>query len=244
MTCQIFNIHFYDFRGMEKSHMYFRCIPKSDCNSGSWVLQSFHVPDMTLEFIGDLPIGFRTWELKNDNAHCNKQSGQKANLTFSQCYPNKFTCESGHCIPLEDRCNIVYDCKDQSDEKNCRKAHIKDDYVKEDLPVSETREPCTVYINISINSFSEISVKKLMFTVDFYMNLRWRDLRLEFVDLSNDFVKNRVSQMVLDKIWQPELVFANSLGPQNPVGSKTGTLIKEWMDGRKEDTSSGKECKY
>ena len=50
--------------------------------------------------------------------------------------------------------------------------------------------------------------------------------------------------MVLDKIWQPELVFANSLGPQNPVGSKTGTLIKEWMDGRKEDTSSGKECKY
>ena len=82
-----------------------------------------------------------------------------------------------------------------------------------------------------------------MFTVDFYMNLRWRDLRLEFVDLNNDFVKNRVSQMVLDKIWQPELVFANSLGPQNPVGSKTGTLIKEWMEW-KADTSSGKECKY
>ena len=137
--------------------------------------------------------------------------------------------------------DIAYDCKDQTDEKDCHKAHIKDDYVKEDLPVLESREPCTIHINISINSFSRISTKKLKFTVDFYMNLRWRDLRLEFLDLSHDFVKNRMSQMDLDKIWQPELVFSNSLGPQNPIGSKIGTLIREELP--LEDTSSAKECK-
>ena len=226
---------------MVKSHIYFRCTPESNCNSGSWVLQSLLDPDMTLEFDGDFPIGSRGWELKNDNAYCNKLRGQKVHLTFSQCYPNKFTCESGHCISLEDRCDIAYDCKDQTDEKDCDKTHIKDDYIKEDLPVSITREPCTIYINISINSFSEISTKKLTFTTDFYMNLRWRDLRIEFRDLNPEFVMNRMSQMDLDKIWQPKLLFDNSIGPMNPIGSKIGTLIREEMP--LQDTFSAKECK-
>ena len=27
--------------------------------------------------------------------------GRFTNFTFSTCYPNKFTCASGHCVPLE-----------------------------------------------------------------------------------------------------------------------------------------------
>ena len=36
-----------------------------------------------------------------------------------------------------------------------------------------------------------------------------------------------MSQMDLEQVWQPNLMFKNALGPQNPVGSITGTLIRE-----------------
>ena len=104
---------------------------------------------------------------------------------------------------------------------------IKDGYVKEILPVPETREPCMVYINVSINTYPVISTKNVRFTADFYLNLRWRDLRLTFWNLEHDFVKNGISQKNLGKMWQPKLVFKNSLGQQNPIGSTSGTLIRD-----------------
>ena len=235
-------IHLHDCRGLEKSHIFFRCTQEHECNSGTWMLQSLLDSNKTLEFDGDLPIGLKTWKIKKDYAYCNKKSGwfNRVNLTFSQCYPNKFTCGSGHCISLEDRCSIAYDCKDQTDEKNCRKIKIKDDYAKEIFPI-ETNEPFIVYINISINSLPDISTTDGKFTVDFFLNLRWQDLRLDLLDLNQDFVMNTMSQQELDEIWQPKLVFPNALGPQNPIGPMMGTLIKQ--DKRMEDTISATECK-
>ena len=182
---------------------------------------------MILEFEGKSPIGSKFWKSKKDGAFCDKKSEHISKLTFTQCYPGKFTCDSGHCIPLEDRCNTYYDCKDHTDEVNCENMEIKDGYVKEILPVPETREPCMVYINVSINTYPVISTKNVRFTADFYLNLRWRDLRLTFWNLEHDFVKNGISQKNLGKMWQPKLVFKNSLGQQNPIGSTSGTLIRD-----------------
>ena len=182
---------------------------------------------MTMEFDGKIPIGSHYWESKNDGAFCNEKSGHKAKLTFSQCYLNKFTCKSGHCIPLDYRCNFELNCKDHTDEKSCQKIQITEDYVKEMLPVSEIHEPCVVYINVSINSYPEISTKNVKFTADFYLNLRWRDLRLTFWNLEHDFVKNQISHKNFEKMWQPKLVFKNALGQKSPIGSASGILIRE-----------------
>ena len=182
---------------------------------------------MTLEFNGKIPIGSHYWEFKSDGTFCNEKSGHKAKLTFSQCYLNKFTCKSGHCIPLDYRCNFELNCKDHTDEKSCQKIQITEDYVKEMLPVSEIHEPCVVYINVSINSYPEISTKNVKFTADFYLNLRWRDLRLTFWNLEHDFVKNQISHKNFEKMWQPKLVFKNALGQKSPIGSASGILIRE-----------------
>ena len=182
---------------------------------------------MIMEFEGKSPIGSKFWKSKKDGAFCDKKSEHISKLTFTQCYPGKFTCDSGHCIPLEDRCNTYHNCKDHTDEVNCENMEIKDGYVKEILPVPETREPCMVYINVSINTYPVISTKNVRFTADFYLNLRWRDLRLTFWNLEHDFVKNGISQKNLGKMWQPKLVFKNSLGQQNPIGSTSGTLIRD-----------------
>ena len=84
-------IHLHDCRGLEKSHIFFRCTQAYECNSGTWILQSLLDSDMTLEFQGEIPMGSKEWMLKQDSAYCNKQKGDTAKLTFSQCYPNKYT---------------------------------------------------------------------------------------------------------------------------------------------------------
>ena len=200
---------------------------------------------MTLEFQGEVPMGSKEWILKQDNAYCNKQKGYVVKLTFSQCYPNKFTCSSGHCVALKDRCNIDYDCKDETDEHDCIKTQIQimDDYIKEMVPVSKTREPCIAYINISINNFPEISTKNIRITADFEIKLRWYDLRLKFLNLDHDFVKNRITEKDMETIWKPKLAFTNSLSSENPIGPMLGMLIREGNP-LKEDISLATEGKY
>lgn len=40
-------------------------------------------------------------------------------VTISACSAYQFTCSSGNCIDLSDRCNLRPDCSDGSDEENC-----------------------------------------------------------------------------------------------------------------------------
>ena len=203
-----------------------------------------HDLNKTLEFIGEIPMGSKNWRLKKDNTYCNKQKGHMAKLTFSQCYPDKFTCSSGQCVALEDRCNIDYDCEDETDEHDCMNTQIQiiDDYMKEMVPVSKTREPCIAYINISINTFPEINTKMVRITADFKINLRWRDLRLKFLNLDHSYVKNRMTEKDMETIWKPKLAFTNSLGSENPIGPMIGMLIRE-DNPLKEDLSLATEGK-
>ena len=40
------------------------------------------------------------------------------------CNGNEFTCSNGKCISRSWRCDLDDDCKDNSDEKNCRKLYM------------------------------------------------------------------------------------------------------------------------
>ena len=53
-----------------------------------------------------------------------------------QCKPRtQFTCWSGDCIPLEQRCNERADCEDRSDEHKCQQIFFdKNEYRKTYIP--------------------------------------------------------------------------------------------------------------
>jgi hypothetical protein len=59
-----------------------------------------------LKLPSEIPIGTHNWEVTTENGLCDQQIGHVTELTFSQCYPNKYTCNSGHCIPL--RYALIY----------------------------------------------------------------------------------------------------------------------------------------
>ena len=86
------------FRGLTKSHIYF------NASAQRWHLQSLLDPDSYIitdvKFTDQIPIGTHKWMVATENGLCKMRSGLVTELTFSQCYPEKYTCNSGHCIAL------------------------------------------------------------------------------------------------------------------------------------------------
>lgn len=109
---------------------------------------------------------------QNENGLCGKPEFSEIDLTLSKCFPDQFTCDSGLCIPLVNRCDINTDCDDKSDEKNCRYIDMDSYYAKELLPKPTEEDPTLVYISMSVLAFPSIDTVNLKFTVDFYFNLR------------------------------------------------------------------------
>ena len=55
----------------------------------------------TVEILSEvLPIGSFNWVVTEIEAICKMQVGSVLELTMSQCYPDKYTCNNGDCITL------------------------------------------------------------------------------------------------------------------------------------------------
>lgn len=63
------------------------------------------------------PMGRRWWNLEQEV--CGQKSGRRM-LMLSPCPPQHFTCDDATCIPIYQRCDLKYDCRDNSDEYECR----------------------------------------------------------------------------------------------------------------------------
>ena len=86
------------FNGIMNSHIYFDDIAET------WRLQSLRNPQrfvlLSNNVVGALPLGTKKWTVGSDEALCGYSNGTELDLTFSTCFPNKFTCNDGTCIPL------------------------------------------------------------------------------------------------------------------------------------------------
>ena len=97
------------------------------------------------------------------------------------------------------------------------------------MPRAQNGNPLIVYMNVSVLAFPSIETMKLSFTSDFFLNLRWYDLRVSLQDLNVVTTLNILSTSDKSEIWTPKLAFTNALGPfETEVDSlTTGVLIRE-----------------
>jgi hypothetical protein len=130
---------------------------------------------------------------------------------------------------IRDRCNTELNCMDQTDENNCNYLSFGVNYAKQLIPRDQQGTPLQVFMDVSILAFPEIDTVNLKFTVDFFLSMRWNDLRIDFRDLNEISSLNTLNANDRKSIWVPKLGFVNALGPfQTEVDElSSGELIRE-----------------
>ena len=68
-------------------------------------------------------------------------------ISPSVCNPDEFTCNTGACISMRQRCNVKLDCEDGSDELECDLVILNIGYNKLLVPSGEHG---TLVIKVSI----------------------------------------------------------------------------------------------
>ena len=103
-------------------------------------------------------LGRQSWSIIGDSG-C-KTTGEEytVHLKLSGCNGTRqFTCDDGQCVTMEQRCNQHPDCKDLSDEKNCKVLVLSEGYNKKAPPVPVCNEG-----NGKVNVSVSIDILKLV----------------------------------------------------------------------------------
>ena len=163
------------------------------------------------------PFGKKTWEVSN--YICAQGETVPLVLLLSNCNDDQFTCNDGTCIPLARRCDKKPDCKDVSDEKQCKIVSIDEKrYLKDDTPPPVViGEKLMVTLGIDIISILNIEEVAQVLSLKFDLEEVWLDSRLQFYNLKEDIEMNTLSFTEKSSIWVPTIIFANT---RNDLTSK------------------------
>ena len=96
-------------------------------------------------------LGKHSWTVEGDNFNCNEGKPYTTQLKLTGCKEGEFTCSDGQCIPMERRCDQLPDCRDESDEQECKLLVLKKGYNKNIAPVSRNSNDRVVPVNVTIS---------------------------------------------------------------------------------------------
>ena len=112
-----------------------------------------------------------------------------------------------------ERCNNVPNCKDHSDEYDC-KIMLLDErvYRKQFVPMADAHHHVEVKISAIITSIGNFDVFTMSYAIKFIMILKWFDHHLTFVNLKPNYHDNLVGYEKKHLIWIPPVCMNNSEG--------------------------------
>ena len=101
----------------------------------------------------------------------------------------EFTCSDGQCIKMDERCDQIIHCKDNSDEKNCVLLLFKEEesYNKKVAPFTinkdKTKDP--VKVNVSTSLMNVLAISEFSHTIDLKLGitLKWYENRVLYHNL-------------------------------------------------------------
>ena len=144
-------------------------------------------------------------------------------IKVTACGSGQFTCDDGQCVSIDDRCNQISNCRDESDEDDCKMLVIKDNYNKKIAPfsydyVKSQIIPVNVNVSMALMDILSISEVDLVFDLKFRFMMVWNDYRLKYHNLKLERSSNSFSRDEIDKLWIPNLVFSNTENSESTVG--------------------------
>ena len=125
----------------------------------------------------------------------------------------QFTCDDGQCIDMEQRCDQLPNCRDESDEENCQLLMIEDSYNKRIPPISMRDQAIVpVAVNVSIAVFKIVSMEEVQHKIrlQFKISLQWYENRALFNNLKKKTSRNALTEREIENIWLPYVIYDNT----------------------------------
>ena len=162
-------------------------------------------------------MGRHEWSIVNDSAQCNRGKPHTSQLKMSGCKTEgEFTCDDGQCVTMEQRCDQVPDCSDESDERRCKMLLKKEGYNKEVPPFtmnSKNNLIIPVHLNISIDLLKIVDIEETNHKIDFQfkITIEWREnKRVLYHNLKHDTSLNALTKNEIKSIWLPLVIYDNT----------------------------------
>ena len=172
---------------------------------------------------GSYLLGKHDWIISKDSKVCSSQNSASASfyrtsLKLSGCDDNEFTCWDGECVPMEERCDQVFDCSDQSDERDCQMLVLEDSYQTSVPPLLSSlaengkRVVPPVKVNVSLELIEVLGVneKENQIEAKIKTTLKWFDHRINFYNLKKEIFLNTLRITDVKRVWSPKIIFSNT----------------------------------
>ncbi|XP_064099440.1 uncharacterized protein LOC135210479 [Macrobrachium nipponense] len=187
------------------------------------------------------PMGRRVWHL--ERPVCGQEPNQKRILLLTPCAENEFTCDDGSCVAHHKRCDLKYDCRDNSDEADCMLIDHPEGYQKHLPPRSNLGEDLSLLVVLSMR-VSTMAVKTMEMAVDvtFELTLTWKDNRLQYLNLKVNDTLNVLPLEAMRTLWTPDVTFVNAIGNHHTyVDEYTSMMINRSSEFKTRDETAPAE---
>lgn len=142
--------------------------------------------------VNNVPIGRQNWTLRR--AMCGQAEGDIRLLLLTPCGVGSFSCDDASCIPLYQRCDLKFDCADKSDESGCQLVRYPPVYRPDLPPVVDTRNNMSHALPVALGVVIEsvdVDTPSMHMHVNLNVSMTWKETRLNYLNLNEDFTLNR-----------------------------------------------------
>ena len=137
-------------------------------------------------------------------------------MKLTGCTNTQFTCDDGQCVKMEERCDQMPDCVDETDEMDCRILALKKGYNKRVPPVGKINGKAKrlkkVEVNVSLTLFKVVAIEEEDHSIQlqFQIILEWKENRATYYNLKSESYLNALSQDEIKTLWLPLVVYLNT----------------------------------
>ena len=112
---------------------------------------------------------------------------------------------------MDKRCNQLPDCRDESDERNCKILVLKDGYNK-NVPPIPTNSQDKANISVSINILKLVDIDEYDYSIEiqFKISLHWAENRATYYNLKENENLNALIQNDIESLWLPIVIYENT----------------------------------
>lgn len=153
------------------------------------------------------PVGRHDWTADVDV--CERPPGSSLTLSISSCSNDQYMCNSGQCISLAKRCNLYHDCHDKTDELDCLKVEVGDEYQKELPPTAPGNTILELKPKFKLIRIANVEDINMVVTLEFKITFTWKDDRVSLKHLHTQKGGSILTGAEMQKLWTPKYQFTN-----------------------------------